>query len=292
MESLEIINKFEKYLIEEKGSSENTRASYLRDIRQLLLCLDLHISEITNDHLLDYVQTQKESGKSSATVARQIASMKSFFGYLHTSGIISENPATNLCAERAPQKLPQILSNEEVELLLDQPRCVDLKGYRDKAMLEILYATGIRVSELLSLKVTDVDLTGGMIFCTGNKTTRTIPLYPAALKAVQEYISFIRGQMVRDLQDDTLFVNINGDPMSRQGFWKIIKAYQEKAGINKNITPHTLRHSFAAHLLQNGADMHSVQKMMGHSDVSTTHIYTHFIEDNIKKVYKKSHPRA
>jgi len=264
----------------EKGSSENTRLSYLRDIRQLRDYLDIPIECATAQQLEYYITIQKEQGRSPATLARNIASIKAFFGFLFHRGIIQNNPAEALVAERGPQKLPQILTSSEVELLLDQPRCIDLKGYRDKAMLEVLYSTGIRVSELIELTISDVNLNEGVIICRNRSKQREIPLQAAAQKALNEYISFVRKQMLRDINDDRLFVNVNGGAMSRQGFWKILKSYQVKAGIEKNITPHTLRHSFAAHLLQNGTDIRSIQHILGHSDIATTQIYSQIIETN------------
>lgn len=280
MKDFEYLEQYNSYLINEKGSSENTRQSYLRDLRQLSEFLNKRgcsFTTATNETLQEFIDSKKENGKSSATVSRYIASFKNFYKYLISIGIVIDNPAAKLTTERTKQKLPQILSNEEVELLLQQPRCTDLKGYRDKAMLEVLYATGIRVSELLSLKVSDIDFENRTLICRNHNRNRFIPLYPKAIESLKEYTSFIRKQMIRNEDDETLFVNVNGDPMTRQGFWKLIKYYQAKAGIQKNITPHTLRHSFAAHLLEQGTDMHSVQEIMGHSDISTTHIYTHLL---------------
>lgn len=272
------LNQFDLYLKTEKHSSENTRTSYLRDLRQLAQYLSKPLLEATSSDLEQYIQYQKQNGRSSATIARTIASIKCFYGYLVSKKTMEHNPASGLIAERCEQKVPQILTNREVELLLEQPKCVDLKGYRDKAMLELLYSTGIRVSELIALKVSDVDLSQGVIYCGNKDKQRVIPLHPKAHKSLSEYILFIRKQMIRNLNDDILFVNVNGDPMTRQGFWKIIKRYQVRAGIEKNITPHTLRHSFAAHLMKKGTDKHAIKEMMGHSDVSTTNMYTHILE--------------
>lgn len=273
-----ILSEFNEYLTFQKGASENTRQSYMRDLRHLSEYLSVSIVDATSKDLESYIQNQKEVGRSAATLARNIASMKSFYLFLEKMGIRSDNPTFSLTPEKESAKLPQILTSTEVELLLDQPRCTDLKGYRDKAMLEVLYSTGMRVSELIELKLSDVCLENGAIVCRGRNKERTIALQPRAIKALNEYIGFIRKQMLRDVNDDQLFVNVNGDPMSRQGFWKILKSYQIKAGIEKNITPHTLRHSFAAHLLQNGTDLHSIQRMLGHSDIATTQIYSQFLE--------------
>ena len=207
-------------------------------------------------------------------------------------GQIDANPALNISFEKDAKKLPQILTSKEVELLLEQPKCVDPKGYRDRAMLELLYATGIRVSELISLNIEDVNISAGVIRCCSKNKERLIPLYPAAINAVSEYITDVRSGMVAVPDENALFVNMNGERMSRQGFWKIIKVYQEKAGIMKEITPHTLRHSFAAHLLENGADLRSIQEMLGHADISSTQIYAHLVKKQLKDVYNKAHPRA
>ena len=202
------------------------------------------------------------------------------------------NPAKSVAAMKVERKYPQILTSKEVELFLDQPKCVDEKGFRDHAMLELLYATGIRVSELIGLDVDDVNLTVGFVRCHNKGKDRNIPLYHGAVKALQDYLFNIRPRLVNSEEERALFVNMNGDRMSRQGFWKIIKFYQEKAEINKEITPHTLRHSFAVHLLENGADLRSIQEMLGHADISSTQIYTQVINKQLKDVYTKAHPRA
>ena len=234
----------------------------------------------------------KAAGKSVATVSRNIASMKCFYSYMVDNNLIEKNPAISIIPDKNTQKLPQILTSAEVELLLEQPACVDAKGYRDKAMLELLYATGIRVSELINLNVDDVNLSAGVLRCKNKDKERYIPMYPAAIKALSEYAEFIRPEMIALPDEPSFFVNVNGERMSRQGFWKIIKSYQQKAGIEKDITPHTLRHSFAAHLLENGADIHSIQEMLGHADISSTQIYSQLVKKQLKDVYKKAHPRA
>ena len=193
---------------------------------------------------------------------------------------------------KVERKYPEILTNREVELFLEQPKCVDEKGFRDHAMLEVLYATGIRVSELIGLNVEDVNLTVGFIRCTSRGKERIIPLYTAAVKALRDYLENIRPRIIADEREKALFVNMNGERMSRQGFWKIIKYYQDKAEITKDITPHMLRHSFAVHLLENGADLRSIQEMLGHADISSTQIYTQAIRHQLKDVYNKAHPRA
>lgn len=296
MLSSESYNAFETYLTEVKKASQNTLSSYLRDIRQFIAYLDAHtgvnLDEATDEDLGDYIGYLRNIGKSVATVSRVIASLKCFYGYLVTEGFMKNNPASKLVPDKNEQKLPQILTSKEVELLLEQPSCTDAKGYRDKAMLELLYATGIRVTELISLDISDVNTAAGIIKCTGKDRERLIPLYPAAVKALSEYIEFVRPQMLALPNEPALFVNVSGERMSRQGFWKIIKSYQQKANIEKTITPHTLRHSFAAHLLENGADLKSIQEMLGHADISSTQIYSQLVKKQLKDVYNKAHPRA
>lgn len=286
---------YEAYLNQEKHASANTLSSYLRDIRQLGEYLSAHAGTYDSADeaiLRDYVAWLKSEGKSVATVSRAIASIKGFYTYLTERGIVTRNPAAALVPDKSAQKLPQILTNKEVELLLEQPQCVDPKGYRDRAMLELLYATGIRVSELIGLDVSDVNVSAGIVICGGHGHERAIPLYPAAVKALNEYVEFIRPRMIASPDEKALFVNVSGGRMSRQGFWKLIKTYQAKAGIEKDITPHTLRHSFAAHLLENGADLHSIQEMLGHADISSTQIYSQLVKKQLKDVYNKAHPRA
>ena len=240
----------------------------------------------------DLAAWMKAQGKSVPTISRSIASIKNFYKYLLSQGVVEEIPTAELVPEKAVQRLPQILTGKEVELLLEQPEYTDLKGYRDRAMLELLYATGIRVSELIALNVTDINISAGIIRCRGHEKERIIPLYPAAIRALAEYVEFIRPQMIAASDELSLFVNVSGERMSRQGFWKIIKTYQTKAKIEKTITPHTLRHSFAAHLLENGADLRSIQEMLGHADISSTQVYSQLVKKQLKDVYNKAHPRA
>lgn len=290
------LEKFEDYLTAVKKASANTLASYMRDVRQLGNYLAAHtdgeLDTADEDLLARYISWLKNNGKSVATVSRCIASVKCFYAFLMNEGLIEENPTGQLVPEKSTQKLPQILTSKEVELLLEQPECTDMKGYRDHAMLELLYATGIRVSELISLNLTDINLSAGVIRCVSKDKARIIPLYPTAIRALSEYIEFIRPQMIAAPDEKSLFVNVSGERMSRQGFWKIIKSYQAKARIEKTITPHTLRHSFAAHLLENGADLRSIQEMLGHADISSTQVYSQLVKKQLKDVYNKAHPRA
>ncbi len=296
MTNSECLGKYERYLADEKKASKNTISSYLRDIRQFGEYLEAggHSDYVTadDDDLYDYVENLRAAGKSVATVSRNIASLKNFYIWMKLQGFVEENPTGRLVPDKATHKLPEVLTSQEVELLLAQPVCTDRKGYRDRAMLELLYATGIRVSELIGLDVTDVNLSAGIINCRGRDKVRAIPLYATAIKALKDYIEFIRPDMIAVPSERALFVNVSGERMSRQGFWKIVKSYQQKAGIQKDITPHTLRHSFATHLLENGADLRSIQEMLGHADISSTQIYSQLVKKQLKDVYNKAHPRA
>ena len=286
---------YQRYLTDEKHASANTISSYMRDLRQFASYTgerQLELTDVTETRVSTYLDFLSGQGKSPATVSRSLASIKGFYHYLVSKGVMEENPAAHVASVKSEKKLPQVLTGKEVERLLAQPKCTDMKGYRDKAMLELLYATGIRVTELISLNLTDVNLAGSFIHCESKGKERIIPLYPAAVDALAVYMQNIRPKMIADINEQALFVNMNGDRMSRQGFWKIVESYQEKAHIDKDITPHTLRHSFAAHLLENGADLHSIQEMMGHSDISSTQVYAQLVKQQLKSVYNKSHPKA
>ena len=290
------ISAYPAYLALEKHASANTLSSYIRDLNQFRTwLLDSGITDlrkVKKEAINEYLLHMTQIGKSPATVTRSTASIKSFYAYLLQSGAIKANPAKSVAAMKVERKYPEILTNREVELFLEQPKCVDEKGFRDHAMLELLYATGIRVSELIGLNVEDVNLSAGFIRCTSRGKERIVPLYHTAVKALEDYVRNIRPRIIADEEEHALFVNMNGERMSRQGFWKIIKYYQEKAEIDKDITPHTLRHSFAVHLLENGADLRSIQEMLGHADISSTQIYTHVVKKQLKDVYNKAHPRA
>lgn len=294
---LDLIHAYETYLTKVKQASDNTVSSYMRDIRQytewLRISENRDVLTATQQNIGMYLEYLRQQGKSGATASRTLASLKNFYAYVVSTGFLEASPVTvDIHVDRGEKKLPQILTGKEVELLLNQPDCSDAKGYRDRAMLETMYATGIRVSELIALNVEDVNLELGMLKCSSTKKSRAIPLYPAALRALSVYIREVRMGMVADPAEKALFVNMTGARMSRQGFWKILKHYQEKAGIDKEITPHTLRHSFAVHLLENGADLGSLQELMGHSDISSTQMYTHMINQKLKSVYEKCHPKA
>ncbi len=293
---LDLICAYENYLKKVKQASDNTVASYMRDIRQYAAWLrdtkDADVVDATQLNIAQFLEHLEQEGRSNATKSREVASLKNFYSYLVSSGFLNENPVKNVKVERGEKKLPQILSNSEIDRLLAQPSASDPKGIRDKAMLEVMYATGIRVSELINLDLEDVNLDAAVIKCSNGKKTRLIPLYHDAVRALTAYLGEIRDAMLAASDEQALFVNVNGVRMSRQGFWKILKHYQELAHIEKEITPHTLRHSFAVHLLENGADISSVQELMGHSDISSTQMYTHMVDQHLKQVYARCHPKA
>ena len=293
---LDLVRAYENYLVKVKQASSNTVSSYMRDIRQFVQFLEEYgntdLTAVEQLHIQRYMTHLIEDGRSGATQSRNVASLKNFFAYLVSAGFMDQSPVFDIQVEKREKKLPQILSGREIELLLSQPACIDAKSYRDKAMLETMYATGVRVTELLTLDVEDVNLEQGIIKCSSDKKSRVIPLYPAALRSLSVYLKEHRMALVTDPAERALFVNIGGSRMSRQGFWKILKHYQSTARIEKEITPHTLRHSFAVHLLENGADLDSLQELMGHSDISSTQLYTHMVNNKLKKVYAKCHPKA
>ena len=293
---LDLIQAYENYLSKVKQASSNTIASYMRDIRQFAQWLrsveNVDVIDATQQNIANFFAHLDREGRTGATISRCLASLKNFYAYVVSSGFLERTPVSDIHVDRGEKKTPQILTGREIELLLSQPACVDAKGYRDKAMLEVMYATGIRVTELIDLDVDDVNLEQGIIKCTTSKKSRIIPLYPAALKALTVYLRDVRKDMIESPNERALFVNISGVRMSRQGFWKILKHYQATAHIEKEITPHTLRHSFAVHLLENGADLSSLQELMGHSDISSTQLYTHLVNQKIKSVYEKCHPKA
>ncbi|MCR5702090.1 MAG: site-specific tyrosine recombinase XerD [Lachnospiraceae bacterium] len=293
---LQKIDQFVDYLTNVKRASANTVASYRRDLKKLYNYLSAigidDVNQITGTNLNSYVLQIEKQGMSSATVSRNIASIKAFFIFLAKQGVITEDPSEVLKPPKIEKKLPVILTMDEVSLLLEQPGGTTPKDIRDKAMLELLYATGIRVSELITLKITDVNLSLDYIECKDGNKDRVIPFTKETKLALEKYIKDARGALCTQEQE-YLFTNCQGAPMTRQGFWKIIKYYSGKAGIKKDITPHTIRHSFAMHLVNNGADLKSVQEMLGHSDISTTQIYAKAnANTKLKEVYNKTHPRA
>lgn len=287
--------KYLKFLAEEKRASQNTLSSYRRDLLRFAEYMKeykLNYLSLNNTEILTYMNRMQEEGMSPATVSRNLASIRSFYIYLMRKKKVSDDPTFNIRSLKKEKTLPTTLTGPEVEVLLSMPKTDEPKGCRDKAMLEVLYATGLRVSELISLDLDDINLKIGYINCAGNGTARVVPIYAEAIKAVKDYLEKSRNILCFDESVKALFVNINGKRMSRQGFWKILKKYKDEAGIPKEITPHTLRHSFALHLLENGADLKSIQELLGHSDISSTQIYSEIASKRLKDVYNKAHPRA
>lgn len=290
------VKEYTSFMTDIRHKSLNTVESYKRDVTQYISYLDgtgvTDISSTTKTTVLSYLLYLQKEGRASSTVSRTLASLRSYYLFMMQNGVVKSNPTSNLEAPHVEKKIPKILSGEEVELLLEQPKDCDNKGIRDKAMLELLYATGIRVSELINLDVSDVNVPMSFVRCKGGKKERIIPMGHQAKDALENYINNVRKYMVKDENETALFVNCSGARLSRQGFWKLIKYYQHIAGIETDITPHTLRHSFAAHLLENGTDLHSIQEMMGHADISSTQVYSRMMNSKIKDVYAKAHPRA
>ena len=289
------ITLFLEFLQNDKKLSDNTLQSYKRDIMQYHNYVDensINYLKADENKIKEYLQYLQEIGKKSSTISRSLASIRSFYQFLIRTKLIKEDPTVNIQSPKIEKRVPSILTSKEIELLLDQPKDVDLKGTRDKAMLEFAYATGMRVTELISLDIDHVNLEEGYVVCRFGSKQRNIPLGSLSLKALKEYIEESRPYLIRDENVKALFVNINGKRLTRQGFWKIVKYYKEQAHITKDITPHVLRHSFATHLLQNGADLKAIQMMLGHSDISSTQVYMQFQDEGIKNVYRKAHPRA
>ena len=281
------IKLFLEFLQNDKKLSDNTLQSYQRDILQFQDYLkesDLNYAKLTEEDINNYFESLRDNGKKNSTISRNLATIRSFYQYLLKNKKISKDPTSNLQSPKIEKRVPSILTSEEVELLLEQPKDVDLKGTRDKAMLEFAYATGMKVTEIIHLDIQDVDFANNVVLCTSGKKTRSIPLGALAEKALKEYVEKARPILIKDDNTKALFVNLNGYRLTRQGFWKIVKYYKEQAHIEKDITPHVLRHSFATHLLQNGADLKSIQAMLGHSDISSTQIYAQFKAPNINKV--------
>ena len=289
------VKLFLDFLKDDKKLSDNTLQSYRRDIEQY----EKYVSEnkinylkVTQETIIDYMEYLREEDKKESTISRSLASIRSFYQYLIRVKKVKKDPTLAIESPKITKRIPNILTSKEVELLLDQPKDVDLKGTRDKAMLEFAYATGMRVTEMISLDLDDVKLDEGYVVCKGRSKSRNIPLGSMSLKALKEYIEEARPYLIRNEEEEALFVNVNGTRLTRQGFWKIVKYYKEQAHIEKDITPHVLRHSFATHLLQNGADLKAIQTMLGHSDISSTQVYMQFQDPGIKSEYKKAHPRA
>lgn len=286
---------FSEYLTNQKANSANTRESYLRDTMfflEYLSGIGTAPQDADEEVIQKYVDRLHELKRSPTTISRNLASVRCFYKFLIFRGQLDHNPAKGIKLEKAEKKLPQVLSGEEIEPLLAQPDITEPKGCRDKAMLELLYATGIRASELINLNLKDINLRSGVLYCHGSKGVRSIPVYPSAVVSVSDYIYRMRGLITGPESGSALFVNLNGGRLTRQGFWKIVKGYAIEAGITKEITPHTLRHSFALHLLENGASVKDIQTMMGHADISSTQVYVQLLDSHVKQVYNDCHPKA
>ena len=289
------IKLFLEFLENDKKLSSNTLQSYKRDILQYQEYIEqnnLNYLKMSSSDINEYFNHLKELNKKTSTISRNLATIRAFYQFLLRTKKIKKDPTIGVQSPKVEKKAPSILTAKEVELLLDQPKNVDLKGIRDKAMLEFAYATGMRVTEIISLNISDVNVKESYVTCNTGFKKRTIPLGSISMKALEEYIKKARPILIKDENTDALFVNVNGKRLTRQGFWKIVKYYKEQAHISKDITPHVLRHSFATHLLQNGAEIKAVQSMLGHSDISSTQVYMQFQKDNLKEIYNKAHPRA
>ncbi len=289
------IKNFLEFIKSDKKLSKNTLESYQRDILQYQEYLEekkIDYKEVNNENVLGYLDYLKGLDKKASTISRHLASIRLFYQYLQKNKIVKEDPTKGIQSPKIEKKAPSILSSQEVSLLLEQPNGEGLKSIRDKAMLEVAYATGMRVTEIISLNVSDIDIESSLVTCKNENKQRIIPLGKLSLSALKEYMTIARPNMIKDDNETALFVNVNGKRLTRQGFWKIIKFYKEQAHITKDITPHVLRHSFATHLLQNGADLKSIQTMLGHSDISSTQVYMQFQDDSLKNIYNKAHPRA
>ncbi len=289
------INNFLEFLQKDKKLTDNTLQSYKRDISQYENYIDknnINFENASEDTIKDYLNYLQQNGKKTSTVSRNLASIRSFYQYAVRAKDVKEDPTENVQSPKIEKRIPNVLSAKEVELLLEQPVDTDLKGIRDKAMLEFAYATGMRVTEIISLNLKDVNVKEGYVICKTGTKQRTIPLGEMSIKALKNYINESRPFLIKSDDVESLFVNINGKRLTRQGFWKIVKFYKDQAHIEKDITPGVLRHSFATHLLQNGADLKAIQTMLGHSDISSTQVYMQFQDEGIRNIYKKAHPRA
>lgn len=289
------IKLFLEFLQNDKKLSNNTLQSYKRDILQYQTYIDknkLNYLKVDEEQLNKYLKSLSKVGKKPSTISRNLATIRAFYQFLIRTKKLKKDPTESIHSPKVEKKVPSVLTAKEVELLLNQPSNIDLKGIRDKAMLEFAYATGMRVTEIISLDVTDVNVEESYVTCNSGNNKRNIPLGSMSLQALVEYMEKARPVLIKDENDKALFVNINGKRLTRQGFWKIVKFYKEQAHIDKDITPHVLRHSFATHLLRNGADLKSIQTMLGHSDISSTQVYMQFKNENLKDIYNKAHPRA
>ena len=289
------IKLFLEFLQNEKKLSDNTLQSYKRDIIQYQNYIEenqINYTKVSKEDIKTYLNYLKKVGKKSSTISRNLASIRSFYQFLIRNRKIKNDPTEEVQSPKVEKRIPSVLTAQEVELLLEQPKDVDLKGTRDKAMLEFAYATGMRVTEIINLNIENVNIEEGYVICRTGAKQRNIPLGSLSLSALKEYIEDARPILIKNEREKALFVNVNGKRLTRQGFWKIVKYYKEQAHITKDITPHVLRHSFATHLLQNGADLKAIQTMLGHSDISSTQVYMQFQDSGLKDIYQKAHPRA
>ena len=289
------IKLFLEFLQNEKKLSDNTLQSYKRDIIQYKNYIEenqIYYTKVSKEDIKTYLNYLKKVGKKSSTISRNLASIRSFYQFLIRNRKIKNDPTEDVQSPKVEKRIPSVLTAQEVELLLEQPKDVDLKGTRDKAMLEFAYATGMRVTEIINLNIENVNIEEGYVICRTGAKQRNIPLGSLSLSALKEYIEDARPILIKNEREKALFVNVNGKRLTRQGFWKIVKYYKEQAHITKDITPHVLRHSFATHLLQNGADLKAIQTMLGHSDISSTQVYMQFQDSGLKDIYQKAHPRA
>lgn len=292
---MDLCSAFTLYMQRSQTLSENTLASYNQDISLFMRYIgaeDAVLLSVTQADIEGYIASLRDAGRATTTISRAVASLKKFYRYLYETGLMDQNPTLGLEAPRVERKLPNVLTTAQVVKLLNQPKCTDLKGYRDKAMLELMYATGLKVSEMIALNVSDVDYKEGSLRCASGAHPRMVPMGKVSGDAVRAYLEHARPMLVQEQKQTVLFLNLSGAPLTRQGFWKIVKHYIEAAGISDDVTPQTLRHSFAVHLLQNGADLTSVGEMLGHSGAPSTQVYYKIMKNNVKQAYKKAHPRA
>ncbi len=290
----DLINEYIAYL-RLKKLSNNTVLAYKRDLKKVIKYFeskDLDMINLKSEDLQNYLDDLVSEDAKASTISRQAASLRSFYKYLLRNSRIDESPAEGLDIPKPKKSLPGILTTKEIELFLSQPNEKSLKGVRDKAMLEFAYATGMKASEITSLSIKDINLTDEYVVCEQDYRKRVIPLGKISIDAIRTYLEESRPFLIKNEMEDSLFVNLNGEQLTRQGFWKIIKYYKEQAQIEKDINPYVLRHSFATHLLQNGADLNAIQNMMGHADISSTQIYLQFLNEDISKEYRNAHPRA
>jgi integrase/recombinase XerD len=299
----EAINSFLDYLAVEKGFSENTIFAYRNDLHQLASFIEAEAAKrgtippwavFDRQAMLSYLLELKGRGYAATTVARKVAAVKSFFSFMVAEGVIKDNPTQGVASAKVGKSLPKPISIAQVHRLLEQPTKQSTpEAKRDRAMLELLYASGMRVSELVSLNLADLDTEGGFVRCFGKgHKERLIPIHGRAVLAVKEYLTEVRPHLAHDSEEKALFLNRRGERLTRQGLWQILKGYAKSAELGTEITPHTLRHSFATHMLSGGADLRSVQELLGHANISTTQVYTHLTTEHVRRAYEKSHPRA